>query len=139
MRDAVQYSPMKPTELNALPDDVTALKQLVLEQQTHWLKQQARWEKAQSEWSKQSQIYQETIQLLRHQRFGKSSEKDPGKAELFDEAEQHSEATETEALHAEGIETEEKSTDAPKKMVKAVSGSYSDFWCMGRKECGVSC
>ena len=58
MRDAVQYSPMKPTELNALPDDVTALKQLVLEQQTHWLEER-------ESLLKQLQAYQETIQLLR--------------------------------------------------------------------------
>ena len=101
---------MKPTELNALPDDIVALKQLVLEQQ-------ARWEKAQSEWSKQSQIYQETIQLLRHQRFGKSSEKDPGQGELFDEVEQLAEAIDEDINEA----TEEQTT-GQNTTVKASSG-----------------
>jgi transposase len=107
---------MKPTELNALPDDVTALKQLVLEQQ-------ARWEQAQSEWSKQSQIYQETIRLLRHQRFGKSSEKDPGQGELFDEVEQLAE--DIDADNSEAVESaEEHTTQASdaKTTVKTSSG-----------------
>jgi len=99
--------------LNALPDDIVALKQLVLEQQ-------ARWEKAQSEWSKQSQIYQETIQLLRHQRFGKSSEKDPGQGELFDEVEQLAEAIDEDINEA--AEEQTTQTTASKTTVKASSG-----------------
>jgi transposase len=104
---------MKPTELNALPDDVTALKQLVLEQQ-------ARWEQAQSEWSKQSQIYQETIRLLRHQRFGKSSEKDPGQGELFDEVEQLAEEPAIEEI--ELAEKDSLQASDAKTRVKASSG-----------------
>jgi transposase len=107
---------MKPTELNALPDDVTALKQLVLEQQAHWSEER-------EALLKQLQAYQETIRLLRHQRFGKSSEKDPGQAELFDEVEQLAE--DIDADNSEAVESaEEHTTQASdaKTTVKTSSG-----------------
>jgi hypothetical protein len=72
---------MNMTEFNALPDDIVALKQLVLEQQMHWSQER-------EALLKQLQAYQETLHLLRHHRFGKSSEKDAGQGELFNEVEQ---------------------------------------------------
>ena len=60
-----------------LPDDVEALKKLLLAER-----------KTVDRLQKQIDELFETIRLARHQRFGASSEKAPGQGELFDEAEE---------------------------------------------------
>ena len=62
--------------VNNLPDDIEALKKLLLAERKTNLRLQ-----------KQIDELFESIRLARHQRFGASSEKAPGQGELFDEAE----------------------------------------------------
>jgi len=61
---------MKDVDINCLPDDVGTLKALIVDQAT------------------ELRYLQEQLNLALHRRFGKSSEKNPGQHELFDEPEQ---------------------------------------------------
>ncbi len=77
---------MKTLDKNQLPDDVETLKQLLIDQQGHILR------------------LEEIVKLFQRRVFGKSSEKSPDQAELFDEAE--IESTDEEALIASGADDE---------------------------------
>ncbi len=77
----VKCNPMKTLELNDLPDDVSVLKQQILVQQTQW-------KNVETGLLQHIQLLEEKLRLANLKRFGKSSEKDPGQCELFDEAEQ---------------------------------------------------
>ncbi len=61
---------MQDLDIKALPDDVNTLKALIVDQAT------------------ELRYLQEQLNLALHRRFGKSSEKNPGQHELFDEPEQ---------------------------------------------------
>ena len=86
--------------VNNLPDDVEALKKLLLAER-----------KTVDRLQKQINELFETIRLARHQRFGASSEKAPGQGELFDEAE----AAVDEQEQAEPEEPAPSSESKPKK------------------------
>lgn len=75
-----------------LPNDLQFLKDLVLQQalQVEQLTAQNR------HYQSQLEALYEQIRLMRHQRFGPSSEKDPGQQDLFNEAEATVEACEAE-------------------------------------------
>jgi transposase len=60
---------MTPPPTNTLPDDISALKALLLEK------------------DKRISLLEEQVRLLRHKRFAASSEKSDEQAELFNEAE----------------------------------------------------
>ena len=66
-----------------LPDDIGALKQLVLVQHTALQERQTQLVQKQA----RIQFLEEQIMLLKHHQFGKSSEKSTQQAELFDEVE----------------------------------------------------
>ena len=83
----VKCDPMKTLELNDLSDDVSVLKQQILVQQTQW-------KNVETGLLQHIQLLEEKLRLTNLKRFGKSSEKDPGQCELFDEAEQLSEHSE---------------------------------------------
>jgi len=67
---------MKRQQKETLPNDIEALKQLILAQQDSLAKKQDR-----------IQLLEEQIILFQHRQFGKSSEKSAQQAELFDETE----------------------------------------------------
>ena len=79
-----------------LPDDVDALKQIVVEQQ------------------QRIDVLEEYVRLHKQKRFGASSEKAPGQGELFDEAEFDTLAVETAEKHAH-IESEQQANDGERK------------------------
>ena len=78
---------MNDVDIKALPDDVATLKALILNQAT------------------ELRYLQEQLNLALHRRFGKSSEKDPGQHELFDEPEQITEEEVDAINNSEEIET----------------------------------
>ncbi|XP_014680377.1 PREDICTED: uncharacterized protein y4jD-like [Priapulus caudatus] len=81
---------MKTRSSNDLPNDITALKQLVLAQGSQLLEHQqgqAVYQKALSEKQARIQFLEEQIILFKHRQFGHSSEKNTQQVELFDEAE----------------------------------------------------
>ena len=85
---------MKRLNKKQLPDDVDTLKSMVLARQDR------------------IQLLEEQIILFNHGKFGKSSEKCPEQAELFDETEQ--EADDEAPLTAEVVEEETQTTPATK-------------------------
>jgi len=91
---------------DTLPNDIDALKRLVLAQQTTLVQKQDR-----------ITFLEEQVILFKHRQFGKSSEKSEQQAELFDEAE--TETDEAAPEHAEAIEPEDEvdadSAPNPKK------------------------
>jgi transposase len=90
---------MKTLDKNQLPDDVEVLKQLLVDQHGH------------------IQRLEEIVKLFQGNRFGKSSEKSPDQAELFDEAEVEStDEADLNAFGAADIEIEQAtSKEKPKK------------------------
>jgi hypothetical protein len=85
---------MKRLNKKQLPDDVDTLKSMVLAHRDR------------------IQLLEEQIILFNHGKFGKSSEKYPQQAELFDEAEQ--EADDEAPLMAEVVEEESQAKPATK-------------------------
>ena len=87
-----------------LPDDIEALKKLILEKDEQLQNKQSRIE-----------ILEELVILFKSQQFGKSSEKSPSQTELFDEVEV--EANDEASVVAESVSEEEgndESSSAPK-------------------------
>ena len=75
-----------------LPNDVKSLKDLVLHQAAQVEELTAQNQHYQS----QLEALYEELRLMRHKRFGPNSEKDPGQADLFNEAEAAVEESEVE-------------------------------------------
>ena len=69
---------MKMLEYNDSSNDINALKEQVLMQQTQW-------KNVESGLLQHIQLLEEKLRLVNLKRFGKSSEKDSGQRELFDE------------------------------------------------------
>jgi len=90
---------MKRPEIDQLPDDPELLKQLILSQKAQLQSKQARIE-----------LLEEQVKLFKLKTFGKSSEKSPDQAELFDEPE--TEADDIAPELAEGIAPEGSDVDA---------------------------
>lgn len=80
---------MKTTDANALPNDIEALKNMVLDMQSQLQKEQAE----KSRLQQQLDYLREQWQLLLQKRFGASSEGLPGQGELFNELEEALEPT----------------------------------------------
>ena len=85
---------MKMLEYNDLSNDINALKDQVLMQQTQW-------KNVESGLLQHIQLLEEKLRLVNLKRFGKSSEKDSRQRELFDEAEQLVEPSEEDQSQAE--------------------------------------
>jgi hypothetical protein len=97
---------MNDVDIKALPDDVATLKALILNQAT------------------ELRYLQEQLNLALHRRFGKSSEKNPGQHELFDEPEQITEEDVYAINNSEEIETiavpaHQRKTRGRRAMVKS--------------------
>jgi transposase len=85
------------TAVDHLPDDASSLKKIIADQQQQIGDQGRRIGHQESQLGDQAQrivsqeqriaVLEEYIRLQRHRQFGASSEKSPGQAELFDEAE----------------------------------------------------
>ncbi len=107
---------MKILNQNQLPDDVEQLKKRLLEQQDHIDTQQSHISDQQNQIGAQQdhiKHLEEIIKLAKNRLFGKSSEKSPDQAELFDEAEVE---FSDEILTAQSTESEEgKEATEPKK------------------------
>lgn len=93
---------MKTLDKNQLPDDVEVLKQLLVDQHGH------------------IQRLEEIVKLFQGSRFGKSSEKSPDQAELFDEADV--ESTDQGDLNSFGTEDIKAEQASPAKNPNKKSG-----------------
>lgn len=82
----------------SLPNDIEALKKLVLEQQ------------------KRIGSLEEILRLERHRRFGARSEKAPGQGELFDEAEAIAETPEPDETHKPSLEPAQRAKPVRKPL-----------------------
>ncbi len=81
------------TALNALPDDIDTLKQMLLEERARV-----------GEWQQKYALLIEQFRLAQQARFGRSSEAHPQQGELFNEAE----------VEAEEVEPEQESVTKPR-------------------------
>ena len=76
------------TAVDHLPDDASSLKKIIADQQSKLVDRDRRIGARQHQAQEQRiAVLEEYIRLQRHRQFGASSEKSPGQAELFDEAE----------------------------------------------------
>ena len=71
------------TAVDHLPDDASSLKKIIADQQSKLVDRDRRIDSQEQRIA----VLEEYIRLQRHRQFGASSEKSPGQAELFDEAE----------------------------------------------------
>jgi transposase len=93
------------TAVDHLPDDTSSLKKIIADQQSKLVDRDRRIDSQEQRIA----VLEEYIRLQRHRQFGASSEKAPGQAELFDEAEL---LGEEEAVPAE-VESAEQPTASP--------------------------
>lgn len=100
---------MKTTDANALPNDIEALKNMVLDMQSQLQTEQAE----KSRLQQQLDYLREQWQLLLQKRFGASSEGLPGQGELFNELEEALEPT-TDEVAAEQTITYTRKKSRPR-------------------------
>lgn len=110
--------------IEALPDDIQALKHLVLAQHSLLENQETLLQKSETTLHKKTQhieFLEDYIRLLKHQRFGRSSERHVAQPDFFNEAEQCADADLSDsALQAGGLDESPAQTvgnevTAPKK------------------------
>ena len=94
--------------VDSLPNDVASLKKLLLAEQ----------DKVQT-LTKRLDALLESIRLERHKRFGASTEKAPGQAELFDEAEHEALRAELEQQAANDANEKPNAQPAQKKKARS--------------------